>query len=88
MLRGIKKIITSVVDGLRVNVDIDWGRAAQRFARLRARTTASTLPIVPMCATGVAPFVPTTLVKIAKIVQNDNYYINRYQKPNIANNIG
>jgi hypothetical protein len=35
MLRGIKKIITSVVDGLRVNVDIDQGRAAQRFVWLR-----------------------------------------------------
>jgi hypothetical protein len=41
MLHGIKKIITSAVDGLRVNVDIDQGRATWRFVWLRARSTAT-----------------------------------------------
>jgi hypothetical protein len=41
MLRSIKKIITSAVDGLRVNVDIDRGREARRFVRVRGQSTAT-----------------------------------------------
>jgi hypothetical protein len=69
MLRVIKYIITSVIDGLCVDVDIDQGRAAWRFIRLRARSTTmstnrmhgalrgrhSTLPVMPLCATRAAP---------------------------------
>jgi hypothetical protein len=69
MMRGIKKIITSVVDGMWVNIDIDRGRAAWRFVWFRARSMATstnmtngalrgwrnTLPATPMCATGIAP---------------------------------
>jgi hypothetical protein len=69
MLHGIKKIITSAVDGLRVNVNIDRGRAARKIVRLKARSTAtsmnrmngalrgrrSMLPAAPLCAEAAEP---------------------------------
>jgi hypothetical protein len=47
MLRSIKKIIISVVDGLRVNVNIDRGRAAQRFVTAPCEVDAARFPPCP-----------------------------------------